>query len=150
MSRDDKASDPSGREQSDFVPAVFARAVEEAEFYRELLDDHDIPVRVGTDDNLDNEDADSKQAGDRGMTHGVPVLVPEALLDEASEIIADRDDLDEFDIEQDEEDEEEEDEGFGLEEPLEENTGATLGLDDEDEFLDDTDDSDEEWDDEEL
>lgn len=107
MSAKEEKYDPSEEEFADFVPAAFARSVEEAEVYRELLNDHDIPAIVGLDEDLKAEDAPKGRR--RGMTHGVPVLVPEALLDEASEVIADREDADEF-AEEDEVEEEEEEE----------------------------------------
>ena len=107
MSAKEDKFDPSEEEFADFVPAVFARSVEEAEVYRELLNDHDIPAIVGLDEDLKADDTSKNRR--RGMTHGVPVLVPEALLDEASEVIADREDADEF-AEEDEVEEEEEEE----------------------------------------
>ena len=66
---------------TDFVPAVFARSMAEAEAYRRLLDDHDIPVILG-----ESRPVESRS----GITRGCPVLVPEVLLDDASRIIADR------------------------------------------------------------
>jgi len=100
----------SAEEQSEFVPVIFARSREDAERYRDLLEDHNIPAVVGTD--ADDEDALPSRSG---MTHGVDVLVPEALLDEASEIIADREDLDEFaPTEEVDDDDEDEDDDFGL------------------------------------
>lgn len=92
---------------TDFVPVAFARSVEDAEQYRELLNDHDIPAMVANPDDL-NEKAvksDSRSA----ITHGVPVLVPDVLLDEASEIIADREDVDEFSSDDDLADEQDDD-----------------------------------------
>ncbi len=109
MSAREEKFEPSEEEFADFVPAVFARSVEEAEVYRELLNDHDIPAIVGIDEDLKAADA-PKAPRRRGMTHGVPVLVPEALLDEASEVIADREDADEFADTEDEVEEEEEEE----------------------------------------
>jgi len=105
----------------DFVPAVFARHRRDAERYREILEDHDIPVVMG-----DNQ-------GRRGTPHGVPVLVPEPLLDEASEIIADLEDNQGFeDLEDvdslDEDDEEDMDLDDGFEELEDEDD---LALDDE-------------------
>lgn len=118
MSVDDDAYDPDflGRKFGSYVPAFFARDQEEAEEYCELLSDHDIPARCETDgDSLadadedagTDADAEQRAAGRRGITHGVPVLVPESLLDEASEVIADREDFADFDDEDDEEDDEE-------------------------------------------
>ncbi|MHC4981881.1 MAG: hypothetical protein ACYTF6_01775, partial [Planctomycetota bacterium] len=83
-------------EHEGFVPAVFARDADEAESYTELLNDHDIPAICGSAEALDEEDSLTKTAGRRGMTRGVPILVPEELLDEASEVIADRENLSEF------------------------------------------------------
>lgn len=110
MALDDGLFDDS-EDAAEFVPAVLARSVEEAQRYRELLDDHDIPAILGTDDELaDMEDEDQRLARLAGITHGVPVLVPESLLDEANEIISDRetfegfeDDADEFDDDEDDE-----------------------------------------------
>jgi hypothetical protein len=97
----------SGEEYSDFVPAVFARNMQDAERYCELLEDHDIPAILGTEDE-ETEEKSLKKARTRRMTHGVPVLVPEVLLDEASIVIADREDIDEYEDEEEEDEEEEE------------------------------------------
>ena len=82
---------PDGSEDS-FVPAVFARSPEEAEVYCELLNDHEIPAVVG--------DEDSPIGGQHqvrhGMTHGLPVLVPEPMLDEAGAVIASREESEEM------------------------------------------------------
>jgi cobalamin biosynthesis protein CobT len=100
--------------KDDYVAAFFARNIDEAEEYCELLCDHDIPARAGLDEELLAEaDPDHRAASRLGMTHGVPVLVPESLLDEASEIIADREDFDEFEDEE-EPDEQEDEEDFGI------------------------------------
>lgn len=130
-------NEPSEEEFADFVPAVFARSVAEAEEYRELLNDHDIPAIVGAADAIKEEDA--KVAVRSGMTRGVPVLVPEVLLDEASEVIADREDADEFgdEAEDEEEDEESEFEELGPD-------GEKLPVDDDDEEDDDEEDDEEE------
>lgn len=106
-------------DESGFVPAVFARSLDEAERFRELLDDHDIPAVVATDDELaESEDVETRTGRLAGMTRGVAVLVPEALLDEASRVIADFEDAEGFQVaadEFDDDDDDEEDE-FGLEE----------------------------------
>jgi len=132
MSVDEEAfgSGPFESGSDGFVPALFARDVDEADEYCELLSDHDIPARSGLDDGLDpTEDTEHRLAGRRGITHGVPVLVPEALLDEASEIIADREEFAEFDEEDDDLDEED-DEAELIE----------LEPDESDTFVDDEDD----------
>jgi hypothetical protein len=112
MSVDDETGEgePLEAESGDFVPAFFARDLAEAEEYCELLSDHDIPARAGVDEELAQADSEQRVAGRRGMTHGVPVLVPETLLDEASEVIADREDLADFEEDELEEDEDEDDE----------------------------------------
>ncbi len=117
-----------GGELGDFVPAVFARSVEEAEEYRQLLDDHDIPAIVGGEDRPEGR---SDQPGQRGgFSRGVPVLVPEALLDEAGEVIAERDEADEFDLKKEEADEEEdEEEEFELDESDREGEKEDLSTD---------------------
>ena len=46
MAREEEEFDPTA-DQGDFVPAVYARTIEAAEEYRELLNDHDIPAVVG-------------------------------------------------------------------------------------------------------
>ena len=157
MSVDDSAHEPDslGREPGSYVPAFFARDQEEAAEYCELLSDHDIPARcesdgdslagpdedagadadkdAGADADKDagaDADAEQRAAGRRGMTHGVPVLVPETLLDEASEVIADREDFADFDEE--EEDDEDDEDDYDLEELTEEDEHETL-INDEDE-----------------
>lgn len=128
----------------EFVPAVVARSETEAEEYAELLSDHDIPAVVG-----DEEDVPKENSAARRISRGVPVLVPEALLDEASEVIADREDLTPFS--EDEEDEDEEGEGFGFGEEEEDGARAAfeggddedvLGLEDEEDDEEDVEDED--------
>ena len=97
MAQEDEVFDSTEEaDYDDFVAAVFARSREEAEVYCELLNDHDIPTRLG-----DEADLDEKTLGNpavhRGITHGVPVLVPDILLDEASVIIARQEDIEEYD-----------------------------------------------------
>lgn len=123
----------------DFVPAVFARSMEQAEMFCELLNDHDIPATVGE---LSGDEEAGVTRGGRSMAHGVPVLVPEALLDEAGEVIAEREDAEgQFDLGAEElEDEDEEDDEF---EELEEEFEPGPGSDDDD-YLVDLDDLDEE------
>jgi len=74
------------------VPVILARSPEEAEVYCELLHDHDVAAVVGDEDSLDA----NGHPVQHGMTHGVPVLVPEPMLDEAGEIIASREDSEEL------------------------------------------------------
>lgn len=135
MPDDEDAIEPGGDEM---VPVVFARSEDEAEVYIELLNDHDIPAVAGDDPDAEGE------SPRRGLTRGVPVLVPEALLDEAGEVVADREDTEDFrppDLSDDEEDaEEDEDETLGLAGEIqppdteidEENREEVFGLDEED------------------
>lgn len=92
---------PEEQEHADFVPVVMARSTDEAEQYCELLSDHDIPALVGGN-KADSPANNSQLASDCGMTRGVPVLVPKELLDEAGQVIADREDVDEFLVDADE------------------------------------------------
>lgn len=97
-----------GDVQDKLVPAVFARSLAEAEVYRQLLEDHDIPASVAGDD------VEHLGEGVPEMTHGVPIMVPEPMLDEAGEVIADREDLVPFQSDDEEDDAfEEDDDGFG-------------------------------------
>jgi hypothetical protein len=114
MPAEEEPFDSESFGKDNYMSAFFARNIEEAEEYCELLSDHDIPARAGLDEELlAKADPEHRAASRRGMTHGVPVLVPESLLDEASEIIADREGFDEFEDEE-ETDEEEDEEDFGL------------------------------------
>ena len=151
---DDEFKPPDASEE--FVPAVFARSPEQAEMYCELLNDHDIPALVG--DAEDAEDTPRSQRG-RSMARGVPVLVPEALLDEAGEVIAEREDAEEeFELGDEELDEEDDDEfdelgdGFGPDTRPGEEDDYLVDLDDldEEDEEDQEDDEQEDEDDEQL
>jgi hypothetical protein len=144
MARDNAPNfEERGGEFTDFVPVAFARSLQEAEEYRQLLDDHDIPAIVDTEDHAAKHSGQSAQRQD--FSHGVPVLVPEALLDEAGEVIAERDETDEFGLDKGDSDEPEEDEEeFGLG-----GTGpAPLGGEEEPDEEDEEDEEEEEEDDE--
>ncbi len=119
----------------DFVPLLFARNLAEAEFYKSLLEDHDIPVLI--------EDENIEAIGLPDLARGVPVLVPDEMLAEAEDILEQRSKIDEdFDLEALDEDEDEEDddedeiEGFT---PLEELGGGEEEEEDEDEDEEDDD-----------
>lgn len=97
---------------SNFVPVVLARNEEEAMEYQELLGDHDIFATFTMSGNDGGINADALRSQ---MSRGIPVMVPDVLLDEASEIIADREDVDEFAVDGegfDDDDDCEYDEGF--------------------------------------
>jgi hypothetical protein len=153
MPAEEEPFDSESFGKDNYMSAFFARNIEEAQEYCELLSDHDIPARAGLDEELlAKADPEHRAASRRGMTHGVPVLVPESLLDEASEIIADREGFDEFE-DKEETDEEEDEEDFGLGEVA---AADLLGGKDDDEdeeeslFGDDEEDEDEDEDDEDL
>lgn len=140
----DEENFEGAEDYDEFVPAVFSRSREEADVVCELLNDHDIPAMVGTEDQTDEPDRGSE------MTHGVPVLVPDVLLDEASEIIADREDAEEFSPAAEEDDDEEEDDddvdfGFGPEneEDLEAYDALNLDEDEDDDLWGDEDEDEE-------
>ena len=86
--------------RDDFVPAVFARARGEAEVYSEILNERNIPTIIGGDYAFDDDVSAPDHRGGC-ITNGVPVLVPETLLDEAGAVIADRDNLADYDLEED-------------------------------------------------
>ena len=119
MPPEDEELIPSGDEHDDFVPAVIAHSLGEAEQYRELLADHDIPAVVGAEELERPSDDENGPARKGGISHGVPVLVPEALLDEASEVIADREEFDEFQLDAEDIENGGDDDDFGFVEATE-------------------------------
>jgi len=130
-----------GDKHSDFVAAVFARDAKEAQSYRELLSDHEIPAICGLDAALEEDDESKTKARRTSMTHGVPVLVPEDLLDEASEVIADRENLTELGLDEMEEDDEDEEDGeLDYTTQPEQDMEEEFDEEDDEEFPDDADD----------
>ena len=127
-------------DHTDFVPVIVAGSVGEAEMFRQLLEDHDIPSILGSDEDIQEEPSVQMDLPVSGITHGVPVLVPEELLDEAGEIIADRDDFEEFEDEDELEDEE--DDELDINEGMSETLDPLLGDDDDEDFMDDDDEED--------
>ena len=101
----------TSQEHGGYAAVLVARSLEEAEHYCQLFNDHDIDAVIG-DGDLDDVRTERKLTGDSAIG-GVPVLVAEEMLDEAKEIIADREDLDEFQVaneqhlDEDDDDEEE-------------------------------------------
>lgn len=119
-------------EASNFVPVAIPARLEESEHLRDDLEAHDIPAI------LEPEIGPIEPV----MAGGVPVLVPECRLEQASEIVGaleldaladedDFDDLDDLDDEDDDLDDEDDDDEFDEDD------------DDEDEDDDDEDDEDE-------
>ncbi len=136
MADNDRIPIPDDNAEPGFVAVIVARSVEQAETFRELLDDHDIPSSLGSvEDDAEIVDSDFAE-GSNAITTGVPVLVPDSLLDEASEIIADREDFEERD--ENGEVDDDDDEQYSLDD------GMTEELDPDDELsFDDEDDDDE-------
>ena len=81
-----QASQPHDNDphSSDLVPVIFAANTEEAQFYQTLLADADIQTFIDTD--VDGRSARSDK--------GIAVLVSAEMLDEASDIITAREELD--------------------------------------------------------
>jgi hypothetical protein len=151
MAWEEEEIDASSDDQ--YVPAVFARSEDEAEELRQLLEDHGIEAVLGDEDDSSPPSADPDTTHG-AITHGVAVLVPEMYLDEASEIIADREDADEFEsdaeAEEDEEDDEfaigDEDDEDGFFQIEEEDDEAYDDEEESDEYLDENEDADEDED----
>ena len=99
MMDDDDVFDLDAEEYADvdddFVPAIFAHSSLEVSACIEILANHDIQTIVGDERDLERDEMEHI-AWSAGMTHGIPVLVPEALLDESGSILAGRDDIDGF------------------------------------------------------
>ena len=126
MAMEDEAFDVPDDAENTYVPAVFARSPEEAEVYCELLSDHEIPAVLGDED----APAGNDQPLHHGMTRGLPVLVPEPLLDEAGAVIASREEAEELLATNDEDPDEDYDDNdhFGLSE-MDDDDGFGIGSD---------------------
>ncbi len=131
-----KSKDEAGQFE-EFVPVIYARNLTEAEFYKGLLASNDIPAII--------EDEAGEVIGmpTSVVGQGVAVLVPDEMLDEASEIIAEHDDTEEdaeLDEYEDMEDEADDDLDEDLDEDLEDEEFEDEDLDEDDEDLDEIDD----------
>ena len=120
----DEGVDDVGR----FVPAIFAENVEEADWYRQLLEDHDISAII------DEDYSDTPPGSVPGPHSGTPVMVPEGSLDDAREVIAELEEMDEFDALVSETDDVDDDdhEDFDLEYDPETDTADIIGADEDD------------------
>lgn len=91
----------------ELIPVVYARDLAEANYYKSLLDDHEILVLINEEAVLDDSDEEKC---------GIPVLVPDEHLAEAQDILeqctSEEDDFDE----EEEDYEEEKDELVGFQE----------------------------------
>ncbi len=112
MVEEEDAYEDIDGEYDEYVLVVIARNADEVEKYRQVLEDHDIPVITGDDERGDGND----RRPPRSLAGGcVRILVPEPLLDEASETIANMDETDECALsEEDLDEEEDEEEELGL------------------------------------
>jgi len=73
-----------------FVPVIYAGDRSEAEFYKSLLDDYGLTVRIEgdiSDENGTLPGAKVAYEGLRGRGEGIAVLVPQGNLPEAQDII---------------------------------------------------------------
>jgi len=138
-------------EETQLVPAVYARDAEEAQRYCELLADHGIAGIVADEDfEPDDVEVHGSPALGIGMTRGVAVLVEDSRLDEAGTVIADREDAAEFQFDDEDEIEDDDDElefAQGIDGELDDDIDSDDQDDgddgtflDEDGFVDDTDD----------
>jgi hypothetical protein len=124
---------------TEFVPVVFAADLEEAQAYRAMLEAYNIPVLL-----------DSERGGDRiysTFSKAVPVLVPDHLHDQASNLVAEAEQVGVPEVLFGEESEEED---YG-DDDFDEDSDDDLDEDDEDfddDFEDDFDDEEEEDDEE--
>lgn len=114
---------------ADYIPIHFARTIEEAEYYKTLLEDHEINAIIDEDNTM----GDYEDAGD-----GIAILVPGEQLDEAELILEQRSNVDdEFDedIDDFEEDEDEFDDFTELDPDEDEADDFDLDdLDEEDDY----------------
>jgi len=104
MPRKGKSLDDVGPEGlgEAYVPVIFARSHEDAEIYCQLLEDHDVPAVIDED----YEPFESQRRA--GSPDGIPVLVPESLLEDARGFIADMENMNNFLEDEDDWDDEDE------------------------------------------
>ncbi len=84
---------PNGRELDnlgEYVPVVYAHSFEQADWYCQLLEDHDIPA-------ITDEDYEPPPGNKSDRHHrGVPILVPKSMLTDARECISQLDEMESF------------------------------------------------------
>ncbi len=77
------------------MPVAYAHSFEQADWYCQLLEDHDIPA-------ITDEDYKPPPGGKSDHHHrGVPILVPESMLADATECIQQLDEMENFGEEDD-------------------------------------------------
>lgn len=99
--------DVGSEDLGEYVPVIYARSADEAEKYRQLLEDHGIPAVI--DEDYEPGEAHSPKAG----MAGVPVLVPESLLEDARQFVAEIDELTALHAEDEEPYDEDDEDDFG-------------------------------------
>lgn len=127
--REHEGQNMSAEADQALVTAMFAGSMEEAERCCELLKENGIPASLG-----EEEERKSRRAG-------IPLLVPESLLESASEILSARseDEVDDgLDADEDEE-EADDDDDFDDEDEFEAEDDESWDDDDDDDFDDDED-----------
>jgi hypothetical protein len=142
--KDKKKKTKPGEAARDMVPVVYARNVTEAELYKQLLTTNDIPAVI-EDDAGETIGMPASIVG-----QGVPILVPDEMLSEASEIIAEHEDteedeeLDEYeDVEEEGDEDLDDDEELDEDEEVEEEGEEKFDDDLDDDDMDDLDEVDE-------
>ncbi len=121
----------SAEAEQTMVTAMFAGSLDEAERCCELLKENGIPATLGESD---DDDRSKRRAG-------IPLLVPEPLLESASEILSARSDdelQDGLDADEDE-DEDDDDDDFDDEDEFEAEEDESWDDDDDDDFDDEQD-----------
>ena len=104
----DSDYDVGSEDLGEYVPVIYARSPDEADKYRQLLEDHDIPAMV------DEEYEPGPIRASRKAFGGVPVLVPQSLLEDAREFITEIDEITALGSEEDDLYDDEEEQDFAL------------------------------------
>jgi hypothetical protein len=109
-------------ELGQYVPVVYAGSVDEADWYRQLLEDHDIAAVV------DDEYTAEPPEDVKGPPTGTAVLVPEAVLEEAKEVVTEVDDMEGLEAFGEDADDvgDDEDEEYGLSYRIEEEDDGAI------------------------
>lgn len=83
-----------GYDPEDFLPVVYVQNWADAQRYKDFLADHDIPALIGT--------GEEKNLPGVEEAPGIPVLVPDEMMDQASQVVAGCDVGQEFEPDPDE------------------------------------------------
>ncbi len=125
--------------QNDFVPLLFVPSLQKAEYYRTMLEDHDIPVEIEDEYINDKSESDSDEAEIRSDSE-IAVLVPDEHLEEARHFIDQRSTFEaELETDYDQRDENDDEDEFADFEPLDPQRDAEGGAVDEYDLFDDDD-----------